>query len=192
MYLCARWFRTSARVRAATADSTLSITKSAKKKLVFTFNILEYIYARSCSKCVRAFPTASAMADGTPGIPENTRKKSFYPEYGWMYLRVQWFGTRACVCSGRVSDSWLHPKHPWKSQKKNVFTFNILECIYARSGSECVRAFPAALAIADSTLSINESARKIYVQPVAATLTKRFFCGWPLLAKKSELTPLSN
>ena len=75
---------------------------------------------RGGSERVRAFPAASAMADGTPSITERARKK--------------------------------------------VLTFNIRECIYACGGSECMRAFvPATSVIADSTLSIIKSAKKICV-----------------------------
>ena len=87
MYLCARWFRTHAHIPATSAivDGTPRITKRYRQQIVFTFNIREYIYARSGSECVRAFPTATAMADGTPGIPgipKNARKNEcIYPEY---------------------------------------------------------------------------------------------------------------
>jgi len=38
---------------------------------------------RGSSERMRAFPTATAMADGTPGIPKNARKNEcIYPEYG--------------------------------------------------------------------------------------------------------------
>jgi len=85
MYLCARWFRTRARIPAASAivDGTPRITKRYRQKIIFTFNIREYIYARSGSEYVHAFPTATVMADGTPGIPKNARKMSvFIPNIG--------------------------------------------------------------------------------------------------------------
>ena len=84
MYLCARWFRTRARIPAASAivDGTPRITKRYRQKIIFTFNICEYIYAHSGSECVRAFPIALAMADSTPGIPGNAGKNvCIYPEY---------------------------------------------------------------------------------------------------------------
>jgi len=77
--LRARWFRTCMRVPAASAiaDGTLRIPERGRKKIVFTFNICEYIYTCSGSERVRAFPTTSAMAEVTPGIPENAKKRVY-------------------------------------------------------------------------------------------------------------------
>jgi len=165
MYLCAWWFRTRARIPAASAivDGTPRITKRYRQKIIFTFNIREYIYARSSSEYVRAFPTAMAMADGTPGIPRNTGKNEcIYPEYRWVYLRARWFRMRARVpAASAIANGSLSILE--SERKKEVFKFNICGCIYAGGGSERMRAFPVASAIADSTLSTTKSARKIYV-----------------------------
>jgi len=77
MYLCARWFRTRVHIPAASAivDGTPRITKRDRQRIVFTFNIREYIYTRSGSECMHAFPTTTAMADGTQAslkMPEKT------------------------------------------------------------------------------------------------------------------------
>jgi len=162
MYLCARWFRTHARIPAASAivDGTPCITKRYRQKIIFTFNICEYIYARSGSEYVCAFPTATAMADGTPGIPRNAGKNEcIYPKYRWVYLRARWFRTRACIPAvSAIANGSLSILE--SERKKEVFKFNIRGCIYVGGGSERVRAFPAALAIADST---TKSARRICV-----------------------------
>jgi len=50
-----------------------------------------------------------------------------------------------------------------KWPQRVVFTFNIRRRIYVCGDSEHVRAFPATLAIANSTLSINKNAREICV-----------------------------
>jgi len=61
-----RWFRTRARIPAASvmADSTLIISESAREIYTFTSCIREYTYAHSGSERVRAFPAALTIADG--------------------------------------------------------------------------------------------------------------------------------